>query len=341
MSRPTIADIAQRAGVSTSAVSFALNGKPGVSQATRERILAIADELAWRPHSAARALGNSRTGAVGLVLARRARTLGVEPFFGQLVSGLQAGLSEQGTALQLLIVEDTETEMDVYRSWAAARRVDGLVVLDLLDDDPRIPLLETLGIPVVIIGGPVESEKLSFTWANDREAMHQAVDYLVAIGHRRIAHVAGMPHFLHTVRRMEVVAEARERHGLQAVSLTTDFSDSDGANITRRLLSSPERPTAIVYDSDVMAVAGLGVALEMGVRVPDDLSVLSFDDSLLTRLTHPSLTALSRDTQAWAADAAHLLQQVMDDPGTPRHEQSATPVLVVRESTAPPAGAQR
>jgi DNA-binding LacI/PurR family transcriptional regulator len=107
MARPTIADIAERAGVSKGAVSFALNGRPGVSEETRRRILAVADEMNWRPHRAARSLGNSRAGAVGLILSRPARTLGLEPFFGQIVSGLQAGLAEDGTALQLLVVDSS------------------------------------------------------------------------------------------------------------------------------------------------------------------------------------------------------------------------------------------
>ncbi|HEY9393787.1 MAG TPA: LacI family DNA-binding transcriptional regulator, partial [Nocardioides sp.] len=137
MARPTIADIAERAGVSKGAVSFALNGRPGVSEETRRRILAVADEMNWRPHRAARSLGNARAGAVGLILSRPARTLGLEPFFGQIVSGLQAGLAEDGTALQLLVVEDPEAEMAAYRNWTAERRVDGFVLLDPLIDDPR------------------------------------------------------------------------------------------------------------------------------------------------------------------------------------------------------------
>lgn len=333
MARPTIADIAERAGVSTAAVSFALNGRGGVSDATRQRILAIADEMQWRPHSAARALGKSRAGAVGLVLSRPARTLGVEPFFGQLVSGLQAGLSEEGEALQLLIVEDTEAEMEAYRRWTAERRVDGFVLVDLLEDDPRPALLHQLGVPAIVIGGPLPGGELTCTWADDRAAMQEVVDYLSALGHRRILHVAGLPQFLHTQARMEVIARAGAERGLVATSITTDFSDRDGATITRRVLSSRERPTAIVYDSDVMAVAGLGVALEMGVAVPGELSIVSFDDSLLARLTHPALTALSRDTQAWSAEAARLLLEVMEQPQRRTSHRSATPVLVVREST--------
>ncbi|WP_141779874.1 LacI family DNA-binding transcriptional regulator [Nocardioides albertanoniae] len=338
MTRPTIADIAQRSGVSKGAVSFALNGRPGVSEETRRRILAVADEMNWRPHRAARSLGKSRAGAVGLILSRPALTLGVEPFFGQVVSGLQAGLAEDGTALQLLVVGDTESEMDAYRTWSAEQRVDGFVLLDPLAEDPRIPELERLGVPVMVMGGPLENTSLSFTWADDREAMHEAVDYLAALGHRRVVHVAGMPQFLHTQRRMKVLAEAKARHELAEVtSIPTDYSDSEGAVITRRVLSRRERPTAIVYDSDVMAVAGLGVALEMGVRVPQDLSILSFDDSLLARLTHPALTALTRDTQGWAAEAARELIRLIADPTLTLRHKSSTPVLVPRESTHPPA----
>ena len=339
MARPTIADIAERAGVSKGAVSFALNGRPGVSEETRRRILAVADEMNWRPHRAARSLGNARAGAVGLILSRPARTLGLEPFFGQIVSGLQAGLAEDGTALQLLVVEDPEAEMAAYRNWTAESRVDGFVLLDPLIDDPRFAALEALEVPVMVLGGPLEDTSLSFSWADDSEAMHEAVDYLAALGHRHVVHVAGMPQFLHTKRRMDVLTEAEERHELaEVVSIPTDYSDSEGAVITRRVLSRRDRPTAIVYDSDVMAVAGLGVALEMGVRVPQDLSILSFDDSLLARLTHPSLTALTRDTQGWATEAARGLLRLIADPTLTVRHQSSTPVLVPRESTAPPAG---
>jgi DNA-binding LacI/PurR family transcriptional regulator len=334
MERPTIADIARRAGVSKGAVSFALNGRPGVSDSTRARILAVADEMQWRPHSAARALGQSRAGAVGLILSRPAQTLGLEPFFGQLVSGLQAGLSKDGTALQLLIVEDTAAEVEAYRRWTAERRVDGFVVVDLLEDDPRLPVLEQLRIPVLVVGGPLEGEGLSYTWADDTEAMLSLIDYLAALGHHDIVHVAGLPQFRHTQRRMEALEGSRPRLDLHCRSIPTDYSDSEGAAITRRLLSSRERPSAIIYDSDVMAVAGLGVALEMGIDVPTELSMVSFEDSLLTRLTHPALTALARDTQAWGANIGRLLLELVADPGLRHYHQLPTPHLVVRESTA-------
>ncbi|MGH3645926.1 MAG: LacI family DNA-binding transcriptional regulator [Micromonosporaceae bacterium] len=338
MTRPTIADIARRAGVSKGAVSFALNGRAGVSEATRAKILAIAEEMNWRPHRAAAALGGARADAVGLVLARAARTLGVEPFFGQLLSGLQAELSAHSIAVHLLIVEDTEAEIETYRRWASEHRVDGLVLVDLKVRDARIAVVEQLALPAVVVGGPGEHGRIPSVWADDRAAMLSLVEYLAALGHRRIAHVAGLPEFQHTQRRAGALRDAVGQLKLEwAASLHTDFSDAEGAATTRRLLCESPRPTAIIYDSDVMAVAGLGVATEMGVAVPGELSIASFDDSVLTRLTHPAITALSRDTYAFGVQAARALLATIADPESVADLQTETPRLTVRESTSRPA----
>lgn len=338
MARPTIGDIARRSGVSKGAVSFALNGRPGVSEATRTRILAIAEQMGWRPHSAARALRGSKANMVGLVSARPARTLGVEPFFAQMVSGLQAGLSTHGVGLQLMVVEDIAAEAAVYRRWRSENRVDGVVLFDLRARDPRIEELERSALPALVFGGPGKHGSLPNVWIDDREAMLQIVEYVAALGHRRIAHIAGLPELWHTQRRIRALKHAAGQLDLaDARSWPTDFSDAEGAAATRRLLSNRPRPTAIVYDSDIMAVAGLGVALEMGLRVPEDLSVVSFDDSLLARLMHPALTALSRDTFAVGELLATTLLAVIEG-DAPAGTKLATPQLVVRESTAPPAG---
>ncbi|AEW98913.1 LacI family DNA-binding transcriptional regulator [Streptantibioticus cattleyicolor] len=337
MSRPTIGDIAARSGVSKGAVSFALNGRPGVSDSTRARILRVAEQMGWRPHSAARALGGAKAGMVGLVSARPARTLGVEPFYAQLISGLQAGLSGHGVGLQLLIVESIEAEIETYRRWHSEHHVDGVVLFDLRARDPRVAELERSGLPCIVLGGPGKHGSLPNVWADDRAAMLRIVEYLAALGHRRIAHVAGLPDFWHTQRRTRALRDAARRLGLtDATSSPTDFSDAEGATVTRTLLSRRPRPTAIVYDSDIMAVAGLGVAIEMGLSVPGDLSIVAFDDSVLARLMHPSLTALTRDTFALGELlAAAVLEAVAGGPAQ-RSVQAPTPELVARESTAPP-----
>ncbi|MGW6703414.1 LacI family DNA-binding transcriptional regulator [Streptomyces sp. NPDC054956] len=339
--RPTIKDIARRAGVSESAVSFALNDRPGVSQDTRARIREVAEELGWQPNSAARALSGERSGAVGLVLARPAHTLGVESFFLQLVSGIQEVLAAGRIALLFQVVPDIDAECAVYRRWWAERRVDGVIVVDPRTDDPRPALLEQLDLPAVTVGETSPPSTLSAVRADDAGAMAQVLGHLHGLGHRRIAHVAGLPGLAHTERRIRSLRAEADRLGLgpdDVRSVATDYSDAEGAAATRRLLAEPLPPTAIVYDNDVMAVAGAAVAAELGIPVPARLSLVAWDDSALCRVTHPRLTALVRDTGAFGRIAAEELLAVLAG-GPPRSRESELPRLEPRESTAPPPAA--
>ncbi|MGP3983101.1 LacI family DNA-binding transcriptional regulator [Streptomyces sp. KR80] len=335
--RPTIKDIARQAGVSESAVSFALNDRPGVSPGTRDRIHRVAEQLGWRPSSAARALSGERTGAVGLVLARPARTLGVESFFLQLVSGVQEALGERHVALLFQVVEDVAAECELYRRWWAERRVDGVLVVDPRMSDPRPGLLAELGLPAVVVGGTESGERVSAVWADDTAAMASIIDHLHGLGHRRIVHVAGLSGLIHTERRIACLraeAAARRLDPAEVRSVGTDYSDAEGAEVTRRLLEEDTPPTAIIYDNDVMAVAGLATALECSVAVPGELSVVAWDDSALCRVTHPRLTALVRDTAAFGRLTAQELLALLD--GCPaRSVQSDLPRLEPRDSTGP------
>jgi DNA-binding LacI/PurR family transcriptional regulator len=337
--RTTIADIAARAGVSISAVSFALNGRPGVSDATRERVRQAARELDWRPHTAARALGGARAGTIGFVLNRPARTLGTESFFGDLISGIQLGLTGTHIGMTLLVARDAEEELETYRDWWRGHRVDGVVVIDPRRDDDRLTLLAELGMPSVVVGShPTPAGSAPSVWIDDSDATDTVLRYLRALGHRRIAHVSGPPEFEHTALRIERVrafagtspdADADDR----TESVPTDYSAEAGAAATRRLLSGTRRPTAIVFDNDVLAVAGLGVASEMGVRVPQDVSIVSFDDSAMIRLVRPAITSLTRDTVELGQRAAVLLREQIEADAPLPSRPGPELTLSVREST--------
>ncbi|WP_113719039.1 LacI family DNA-binding transcriptional regulator [Arthrobacter dokdonensis] len=336
--RATIADIAARAGVSAGAVSFALNNRPGVSASTRARILEIAREMHWRPHSAARALGGARAGTIGFVLNRPARTLGTESFFGDLISGIQLGLSGSHVGMNLLVARDLQEELDTYQEWWNGHQVDGVIVIDPRTDDPRVQLLDELGMPTIVVGSRPSSEgSAPSVWIDDSEAALTVFKYLHALGHTRIAHVAGPAEFEHTGLRIAALRSFADSTGLSSVeSLVTDYSAAQGADVTRTLLSRQERPTAIVFDNDVLAVAGLGVAAEMGVAVPAQLSIASFDDSAMARLVRPSLTTLTRDTVELGERAARLLlDQIGADTPLPSRKGPAL-TLSPRGSTCPP-----
>ncbi|WP_431953741.1 LacI family DNA-binding transcriptional regulator [Actinacidiphila sp. bgisy167] len=340
-------DIARRAGVSESAVSFALNDRPGVSEATRRRVRQVADQLGWRASTAARALSGEGAATVGLVLARPARTLGVESFFLQFVSGIQEVLSERHLGLLFRVVAGAEEECAVYRGWWAEQRVDGVIVVDPQIGDPRPALLDSLGLPAVVVGGrDVNGEPraaapypvISSVRVDDAAAMGAVVEYLAGLGHRRVVHVAGLPGLAHTTRRIASLRACAARLGMPGVrSVTTDYSEGQGAEATRLALAGTEPPTAIIYDNDVMAVAGAGVALEMGLTVPRDLSVVAWEDSALCRATHPRLTALDRDATAFGRRAAEELVSLLGG-GPARDLPQPMPQLVVRDSTAAPRG---
>lgn len=333
--RVTIADIAERAGVSKGAVSYALNDRPGISANTRRRILGIADELGWYPSSAARALSASRAGACGLVLARPARTIAFEPFFMDLLAGIEAELASHSVGLTLQVVHDVEAEMTVHRRWWAERRVDGVLVIDLRLDDPRIAQIEQIGLPAVVVGGPHGTGSLSAVWSDDAGVVVDVIRYLAGLGHERIARVAGLQAFRHTEVRTQSYLATMAELGFSPTVVTTDYMAESGAAVTRELLSSSKAPTAIVYDNDVLAVAGLGAAHELGRSVPGDVSLVAWDDSLYCQVVHPPLTALTRDIHAHGAHAAAALLALVES-GTTTRTSEPRGVLTLRDSTGPP-----
>ncbi|MFJ6407700.1 LacI family DNA-binding transcriptional regulator [Streptomyces hydrogenans] len=334
--RPTMADIARRAGVSKVAVSYALNDQPGVSEATRASIKSIAEELGWRPNSAARALTGGRAQAVGLVVRRPARTLGVEPFFMEFISGVETVLAERSYALMLQMAGDQEQEVEVCRRWWGERRVDGVFLMDLQTEDARVDAVRDIGLPAVAIGPPEVAGGLPAIWSDDGESVHEIVRYLAALGHRRIARVAGPAAFAHTAVRDAALAVACREAGIpEATVVHTDYTGDAGARAARALLIAPERPTALVFDNDIMAVAALSVAQELGLSIPADVSVVAWDESPLTQVVRPMLSAVTRDIPGYGATAATALLALIggDDVGDVREGYAH---FVPRGSTAPP-----
>jgi DNA-binding LacI/PurR family transcriptional regulator len=335
ITRITIADIARQAGVSTSAVSYALNDRPGVSAQTRERVLAIAREMGWAPSSAARSLSGARTETIGLVLARDPSTLGVESFYMQFIAGVESELVKRSYALLLQVVPDLEAELRTYRAWQASSRVDGVITTDVRVDDPRVALLSQPGaIPAVVVGDPGLAGGLTNVWTDDASAIREVVRYLYAQGHRRIARVAGTEEFGHTHIRDAAFEDETRALGIEGEIGRTDYSTDQGASATRRLLLERRRPTAIVYDNDIMALAGLGVANEIGIPVPSHLSVLAWDDSPLCVAAYPRLSAMSHDVTSFGAHVARRLFDVLDG-AAPGSFLDSTPTLLPRGTTAP------
>lgn len=329
----TISDIAERAGVSIGAVSFALNGRKGVSDATRARILRVADELGWAPSTAARSLAEAKTETFGLVLARDPHNLGVESFYMEFFAGLEVELSKRGYSLLLQVVGGADEALETLRKWHRTRRVDGVVLTDLTADDARASFVRDVGLPAVVVGDPSIAQGLTSVWTDDATSMREAVRHLAALGHRRIARVSGLDALAHTGIRDIAFAEETAALGVEGTLLSTDYTPELGERVTREALTGERPPTALIYDNDVMAVAGLTVAMELGLGVPADVSIIAWDDSVLCEHTLPKLTALSHDVVAFGAHVARRLFDVVEG-SAPEAFLDSTPQLVVRGSTA-------
>lgn len=334
MPRVTINDIARQAGVSKGAVSYALNGRPGVSAATRSRILAVAGELGWAPNRTARLLSGSRTDTFGLILARDARTLGSEPFYMEFVAGLESVLSSNSYALLLQVAADLNAEMEVYRRWSSERRVDAVAVVDLRVNDPRVSLLDALDQRAVFVGDPSLTQGHMTVWTDDATAMDAAVGQLVSLGHRRMARVAGLTELGHVTIRDEAFLAALRRHGLEGHVIHADFSAEAGRLATREVVTGDQAPTAILFDNDLMAVASLSALSALEIRVPQQVSVLAWDDSPLCEITSPQLSAMSHDVMSMGAHVGRRLFELRDGAEAQAHLDS-TPTFRARGSTAP------
>ncbi|MFI6536553.1 LacI family DNA-binding transcriptional regulator [Nonomuraea sp. NPDC050547] len=331
---PTIADVARLAGVSKGAVSLALNDKPGVSDETRRRIKQAAQDLNWRPSIHARAMLSSRAFAVGLVLARDTRHLAVDPFFAGFLGGVETVLQGSGSVLVLQVVgEDEVVEAAAYRRLVTERRIDGAFLLDIRDGDQRPALLRELGLPTVAVGpAGADYGDMPAVGVRDGDGIAAAVGHLVRLGHRDIAFVEGAPAYRHSTSRLLAWRRAMEDHGLPAVLRDAGhFTGDGGAAATRRLLE--HGPTAIVYASDLMAIAGMSVVREKGLDVPGDISITGFDDNPEAAHLHPPLTTVRQDPIGIGAIAAELLLARID--GRPADPDPPSPELIVRASTAP------
>lgn len=334
MRRPTVKDIARAAGVSPGAVSFALNDKPGVSAGTRARIKAVAEALGWAPNVAALALSGSRAGAIGLVIARTDQAFAEESFFMRLIAGMEEVLTHSSTALVLQLVGTGGAESTVHRQWWRQGRVDGVIVVDPAVDDKRWALLQELGMPATVVGA-TDQTPLPGVRIDDAAAVESIVEHLAGLGHERIARVSGTRTLAHTRSRDDsFVAACRARGMTSVVSESTDFTERAGLHETQLMMNVEQPPTAIVYDNEVLALGGLSELRSRGLHVPDDVAVVSFEDSPVCRVINPAITALRRDPSELGRDAVRMLLDVIDG-RDPDDIVEDPPQLIVRGSTRP------
>ena len=330
----TIVDVANRAGVAISSASAALNGRPGVSDTTRDRVRKIADELGYVPSIRGRSLSAKRAFSVGLTVQRDFSVLEADPFFGAFIGGIEETLEPNGYALSLQIAGTAEASLDRQVKLADARRVDGMFLNEIRENDARIDALTTRSVPAVGIN-PADDFPFPAVRQDGSEAIHELVQRMVELGHTRIAHVTGLGAYVHTAERLRAWTLAMQDAGLSADNIVEgDFTYEGGVRAADRLLSSENRPTAIFCANDLTALGLMNRAAELGYVVPDDLSVAGFDGISLGAYIRPTLTSIRTDPRALGRESARLLLEVIDGE-TPADVDIPPATVIFRDSLGP------
>ncbi|MBW8767571.1 MAG: LacI family DNA-binding transcriptional regulator [Geodermatophilales bacterium] len=326
--RPTLADVAARAGVSTALVSIVLRDVPGASAAARERVRRAAEELGYRPDSRARLLRSSRSRLLGVVF-------GVQnDFHGDLVGGLYAAADRVGYELALSAVAPGRDEERAVSS-LLQDRCEALVLLGPQLATARLAGLVAYLPVVVVVARPVRAASVDVVRTADDVGMHQAVDHLVALGHRRIAHIDG-GRAPGAAERRRGYRDALADHGLadEERILQGELGEDDGASAARRLLQGP-LPSAVTVFNDRCAVGVIDVLRREGLSVPGDISVVGYDDSRLARLSSVDLTTVAQDAGRLTTLAVARAVDRLDGAAVDQREQVVPPHVVVRSTTGP------
>lgn len=334
--RPRLADVAEAAGTSKPIASRILNRDPTLSvrPELRERVIAAARDLGYRPHAAARALRRSRTGVLGMVVPPL-----LNPVYTQIVRGAFSRASER--EFTLLLAEDIEEQHaeEMFAQLVLTGRIDGLIVCSARPDHPLVARLEEAGLPHVFANRAVPGTGRNVVM-DDEEGVDVALDHLYALGHRRIAHAGGPGSLEPAARRTGAFEAWHAQHGLDGSRIVEgDFLESGGASATEEILRRWPDTTAIYTSSAAQAIGAIHAAWREGFTVPEQLSVIAAADMPLAAYLVPPVTAVTMplfELGAAAVDA--LIEQIEGLPGIPAAGDlviDTRPQLVVRGSTGP------
>ncbi|GAA5063336.1 LacI family DNA-binding transcriptional regulator [Nocardia callitridis] len=329
-----IRDIARLSGYSTASVSRALNGRPGVSAATRVAILKVARANDFIGNATAKALSTGRSGRLVITVPR------IEAeYFARILSGAADVLHAQGFAIMLETTEYDRVRLRAAFASAARARADGMLLVLPADSAHGIATLAGSSPPLVVID-PVDALPDPLAWVNCSHAAGARVgaEHLVALGHRRIGVVAGERRLLATVERLHGIRTALQAVGSdldQELIADAKYEHADeGQSAAARLLAHPQPPTAIFALNDLLAIGAMRAAFSAGLAVPGDISVIGFDDHTPSALVTPALTTMRQPLDRMGSMGAELLMRRIEGKSSGGIHVEIPTELVIRNSTA-------
>lgn len=326
--RPTIYDVARLAGVSTATVSRALNGTGQIAPATRAAIEEAVQRLGYRANSVARSLVTKSTQTIALLLPDI-----TNPFYAALVGGVQESTLAHGYTMLLCTTEGDPAREEQYLSLLRAQQVDGALVDGLRLPAARIARFVKDGFPIVCLDRDVESDSVPLVQVDNRLGGRLATEHLLRLGHRRIAHVTGARELRISEERLAGYREALADHFDEQLVAHGAFTEESGRAATLGLLERRPDLTAVFAANDLSALGAMSALTARGRRVPEDVSVVGFDDLRLSAFTSPPLTTIHQPATEIGQRATELLLDLTQGREAPRTLHLLEPRLVIRAST--------
>ncbi|MFO8034961.1 MAG: LacI family DNA-binding transcriptional regulator [Candidatus Bipolaricaulota bacterium] len=328
----TIGDVAREAGVSRAAVSLALNGKPGVAADTRRRVVETATRLGYQPNAQAKGLAMRKTSTLGVVVPDIS-----SPFYSDLIWGIDEEAAVHGHYLMLCTTIGRPSRERRYLRLLGEQRVDGIIVLTPRGDEHSIRAIQDHGFPLVVVDRDIQvADDIVEVLVDNYHGAVAAVEHLLNTGHRQVAYINGIPELQASQERLRGYRTALGEHGIPYRSDLVEeggFSEEGGARAMERLLAAEPQLEAVFAASDMMAIGAIHALRRAGLAVPNDVSVVGFDDVPLAAHFSPSLTTVRQPIAEMGRIALRLLLELLRGEAVWERKMLLQTQLAVRDST--------
>lgn len=330
---PTIFDIAERAGVSYSTVSRTLSGFEFVKESTREKVLIAVQELGYVPNQQARSLAGGRSNLIGVLVP----TL-TNDYIAQIVHGIDDELTKSDFNIILYTTNRHRGKEAIYVATIMNGAADALLLVAPTISDPYLEALREQSFPYVLIDQADQAEQSMAVNTTNQKGAYEATQYLIKLGHRRIGFLAGLPQLNSATERLIGYQMALSDYGIRflpAYIAQGNFTFNDGYKGVHQILALPEPPTAIFAANDISALGAMEAIREMDLRIPEDISLVGFDDIPQAALTYPKLTTIRQPLHQMGNEAAKLLLKHLEHPSSETRRILLDTELVIRDSCCP------
>ncbi len=336
---PTIKDVAKIAKVSPSTVSRVIAGSKRISKATHQRVRKAMEDLGYYPNANARSLVKNSTETIGLVLSRSVVAALSNPFFPEIFRGITSVTQEYGYSLLLSSSKDYVQEEEEALRMLKERRVDGLLILASRANDSLIETLVKEKHSFVLVGRMPGIEELHWVNNDNVQSAEKAVDYLTELGHKKIAFLGGSPELIVSRDRLIGYKNGLQKAGLDfdfTLVEEVDFTEESGFKSLERLLERHPDLTAVFAIDDLLALGAMKAIKEEGLIVPDDISVVGFNDNPLASYVVPALTTIRIPIYDMGVQAARMLLQKLKGEEVTEYQIVLDSELIIRESSMEP-----